>query len=94
MGFSNMGPIGTEKARPSGWKQGAEILLRQFKSEVRIFALKRPRKVSDSLKPYGDDEYQDTIDFGNNSVKLPLGQIIKRCPFGQVLPDTPIRVFV
>jgi hypothetical protein len=31
---------------------------RQFKSEVRIFALKRPREVSDSLKPYGDDEYQ------------------------------------
>jgi peptide/nickel transport system ATP-binding protein len=34
------------------------FITRQFKSEVRIFALKRPREVSDSLKPYGDDEYQ------------------------------------
>jgi alpha-beta hydrolase superfamily lysophospholipase len=28
---------------------------RQFKSEVRIFVLKRPREASDSLKPYRDD---------------------------------------
>ncbi|MDR0629638.1 MAG: hypothetical protein LBG24_08410 [Treponema sp.] len=31
------------------------FLERQFKSEVRIFALKKPREASDSLKPYEDD---------------------------------------
>ncbi|MDR0644742.1 MAG: hypothetical protein LBG05_07525 [Treponema sp.] len=56
---------------------------------MRIFAQKRPREASDSLKPYGT-----IIDLGNNSVKPPLGQIIKRSLFGQVLLDKPVRVFV